>query len=123
MEEKPRNFFLKRFLKNFPPPNRIPLHRLHEKRTVDDVRTSMKTIAGRWGNDKRTQDFPEEDLINYLDAQYYGPIDLGTPAQTFNVIFDTGSSNLWVPSSECPIWEIACRKLKVPEHSVFQIVT
>merc|ERR1719412_912559 len=86
--------------------HKIPLHRMNKERSVSDVGSSMKTIAGRWGPGPK--DDPHEDLSNYLDAQYYGPIDIGTPAQTFNVVFDTGSSNLWVPSKKCPIWEIAC---------------
>jgi hypothetical protein len=40
-------------------------------------------------------------INDFSNAQYYGPISVGTPGQVFNVIFDTGSSNLWIPGKSC----------------------
>ncbi|KAF8382642.1 hypothetical protein PRIPAC_71784, partial [Pristionchus pacificus] len=58
------------------------------KNTLRAVRTSLELAYTQKVND-------------YDDAEYVGNITIGTPGQTFEVILDTGSANLWVPDKTC----------------------
>ncbi|KAG2140536.1 acid protease [Suillus bovinus] len=57
-------------------------------------RFDVHSVAKRNGN---------VSLVNYKSDLWYGEIEVGTPPKTFTVVFDTGSSDLFLPSTECGV--------------------
>ena len=64
--------------------------------TSTSTSTSTPTSTSTAGGKKES-----EIIKDYANAQYYAQVSIGSPSQTFNVIYDTGSSNLWIPEKNC----------------------
>merc|ERR1719390_411851 len=55
------------------------------------------------------------DLRNWGYTQFVGQLQIGTPPQSFRTIFDTGSSNTWMPGNGCR--SESCRRLGFYDQS------
>ncbi|EDV58973.1 lysosomal aspartic protease [Drosophila erecta] len=96
--------------------NRVQLHRNRNfKKTHGSVKAEKTVLASKYSVVSETSFSTSsagdtESLQNSMNNEYYGVITIGTPQQRFNILFDTGSANLWVPSASCPASNTACQR-------------
>ncbi|KAG6810611.1 hypothetical protein H0H93_014854, partial [Arthromyces matolae] len=81
------------------------------KGSSKNVRGHRRTVAGF-------------SMVNQdSDSAYYTTLTIGTPPQSFNVILDTGSSDLWVADSNCQSTDIQYGSGEVLGELVEDVVT
>merc|ERR1711907_494997 len=94
----------------------IPVH----KRSNEDVVKTHLFSQGPQLQAQMLEGSSESIVINdFQNAQYYGEVQVGTPPQTFKVIFDTGSANLWIPNSKAGLVGLLKHKYDSSKSSTY----
>jgi len=106
---------------------RIPVRRV-EVQHDDDTTSGPQVLLGlasQLGTSERGQRVEEEVVLsNNKNMAYYGEIRVGEPGQKLTVIFDTGSSNLWVPTKATgsgEFYDFGVSSTHVGSSVIFQI--
>ncbi|KAI0085144.1 aspartic peptidase domain-containing protein [Irpex rosettiformis] len=99
---------------SYPPFNDTPILQYYRNTTS----LLVKPLAYNGGGDIPVEDSPiiglpqtsytdfhvmsmKDDIEGGMDVSYYGPLQFGTPGQDLTVSVDTGSADLWIPTT-CP---------------------
>ncbi|KAF7721971.1 hypothetical protein EC973_003884 [Apophysomyces ossiformis] len=59
-------------------------------------------------------------LYNFKGKTYTIEIGVGTPSQLFNVSLDTGSADLWIPTTNCPVTSCPLARFDQTKSSSFK---
>lgn len=84
---------------------RIPLIRRDNGRTIQSIEAELNRFGQKYDLLEKRANVGitgvVQDAAVDVDFMYLATISVGTPAQSVQVQIDTGSSDLWVPSSKC----------------------
>nr|VWO95028.1 Aspartyl proteinase [Ganoderma boninense] len=96
--------------RHIPPPLHVPLTRRssHRNAPIERFAAHADFLRLKYGYksasalSKRAGETVGVNIIDQqADSSYIGQVTVGTPAQTFKVVLDTGSSDLWVAGNQC----------------------